>query len=548
MLKILEDILITDELQGRTPRASNLQAENQALRALAQQLVNQPQTMLQSLVDIALELCQAGTAGVSLLEVMPNGEEVFRWNVLAGILKQHVGAITPRNFSLCSICLDHGTPQLFSHPEPYFTYYQAAKTPVVEVLVLPITSENHALGTIWIMSHSDERHFDSEDVRVMTSLADFAAALLSNRLKTQELIAKNAQLEIEINNRKLSEAQAHESSERLRVIIENLPGGAVFVVDQNLRYLFAEGEALSEAGFKPEDLVGHTISEAMPPSLVPKYEALYRSCLAGESFEYEHNAHGRSYISRGTPISSENGEIDAVLAISYDISARKQAEETLAADFKDMQLLRELSTRLVTEDDIQTLYQEIMAVAITLTRASAGTVQILDEATQDLLLLATQGFERSFTNHFYRVNASSNTSCGRALTIGERTFVYFDMPQSEDPDGSMQMHVDAGYLSAQSTPLIARSGKRIGMISTHWRQHRQPSERELRFLDLLARQAADLIEQRQAEAALRESEAKYRSLFETMDEGFGRSYTSSIRGNRPSTVDNRVSFCIPFCN
>jgi signal transduction histidine kinase/ActR/RegA family two-component response regulator len=64
----------------------------------------------------------------------------------------------------------------------------------------------------------------------------------------------------------------------------------------------------------------------------------------------------------------------------------------------------------------------------------------------------------------------------------------------------MQIHVEAGFLSAQSTPLISRSGKLIGMVSTHWRTHHRPSERELQFLDLLARQAADLIEQRQAEA------------------------------------------------
>jgi signal transduction histidine kinase/ActR/RegA family two-component response regulator len=38
------------------------------------------------------------------------------------------------------------------------------------------------------------------------------------------------------------------------------------------------------------------------------------------------------------------------------------------------------------------------------------------------------------------------------------------------------------------------------MVSTHWRTHHRPTERELRFLDLLARQAADLIEQRQDEA------------------------------------------------
>jgi PAS domain S-box-containing protein len=179
---------------------------------------------------------------------------------------------------------------------------------------------------------------------------------------------------------------------------------------------------------------------------------------------------------------------------------RARAEAVVAADLQDTQLLRELGARLVTEGDIQTLYQEIMSAAIALTGADAGTVQILDAATQDLVLLATQGFERTMCDHFYRVNASSNTPCGIALRNRARSFVDFDAPQSEDPDGSMQMHVNAGYLCGQSTPLITRSGKLIGMVSTHWREHRRPSDRQLRFLDLLARQAADLIEQRQTAA------------------------------------------------
>jgi PAS domain S-box-containing protein len=183
---------------------------------------------------------------------------------------------------------------------------------------------------------------------------------------------------------------------------------------------------------------------------------------------------------------------------------RKQAEAAIAADLRDTQLLRELSARLATEENIQALYQEIMAVAIVLTQADAGTVQILDETTQDLVLLATQGIEQKMAEHFHRVNASSNTPCGIALRSGVRSFVDFDVPASEDPDGSMRLHVEGGLLSAQSTPLLSRSGKPIGMVSTHWRTHHQPGDRELRFLDLLARQAADLIEQRQDEAQRRQ--------------------------------------------
>jgi len=64
----------------------------------------------------------------------------------------------------------------------------------------------------------------------------------------------------------------------------------------------------------------------------------------------------------------------------------------------------------------------------------------------------------------------------------------------------------SGIRAVQSTPLVSRSGRLLGMISTHWREPHQPTERALRPLDVLARQAADLIERSQIEAALRESE------------------------------------------
>jgi GAF domain-containing protein len=62
------------------------------------------------------------------------------------------------------------------------------------------------------------------------------------------------------------------------------------------------------------------------------------------------------------------------------------------------------------------------------------------------------------------------------------------------------------YIRAvQSTPLLSFSGELLGTISTHWREPHQPAERALRRLDVLARQAADLIERSRTEAALRET-------------------------------------------
>ncbi|MEH2070191.1 MAG: ATP-binding protein [Nostoc sp.] len=251
--------------------------------------------------------------------------------------------------------------------------------------------------------------------------------------------------------------------------------------------------------------------------LCPEVPFIFISGSLGEELAIEAIKQGATdYVLKqrlGRLVPSVQRALQQAPELDKDATKRKQALSTIESDLKDTQLLHELSVRLVTEGDIQTLYQEIMAVAIALTRADAGTVQILDEATQELLLLATQGFEQNTIEHFYRVNANSNTPCGIALRNGERTFLDFDVPKSADPDGSMQMHLEAGYFSAQSTPLIARSGKPLGMVSTHWRKHHRPSDRQLRFLDLLARQAADLIEQRQAQQVIQESEALLQKAF-----------------------------------
>ncbi len=319
----LEDILITKELSLRSPRQTNLQAENEALRSLARQLVHKPEKILQSLVEMAIELCDAETAGVSLIETQPEGEEVVRWVAMAGTLAAQVGGCTPRNNSPCGVCLEQGSPVLFSHPERYFTYFQAANIPFVEALVLPLICEGQALGTIWIITHEEGRQFDGEDVRLMSGLADLTAvALLQHQQHTQVLKATNARLAAEESERKQAEARAE-------ALIANLPGGAAFVVDRELRYLLATGEALAMANFKPEDFIGQTIFEVLPPELAASYEPMYRQAIAGEPFEHEHQAHDRWYISRGTPMYDSNGGVYGVLVISYDITERKQAETAL---------------------------------------------------------------------------------------------------------------------------------------------------------------------------------------------------------------------------
>ncbi|MEA5599583.1 ATP-binding protein [Nostoc sp. UHCC 0252] len=174
----LDDILITQELSHRIPRATDLKEENDALHAIIGQLVERPQILLKSLVKIITQLCRAESAGVSLLEVTPNGENICRWFALAGMLEAYEQTPTPYSFSCCGLCLERQAPLLYSHPERYFTFLQNFEPTIAEILVVPLLIANQPLGTIWIVSHNQHRQFDREDLRLMTSFANFTATAL----------------------------------------------------------------------------------------------------------------------------------------------------------------------------------------------------------------------------------------------------------------------------------------------------------------------------------------------------------------------------------
>ncbi|MGG6293349.1 PAS domain S-box protein [Leptolyngbya sp. AN02str] len=284
------------------------------------------------------------------------------------------------------------------------------------------------------------------------------------------------------------------------------------------RYLEINSVFEEQTGLK--NVLGKRVRELVP-DLEPFWFEIYGTvALTGEPVHFVDHARAMGRWFEVNAFRIDEPHEHRVGLLFKDITKRKEAEAIVAADLRDTQLLRDLGERLSTEANIQSLYDEIVAAAIALTHAHAGAVQMWDDATQELVLLASQGFAPSLVEQFHRLDASSNTSCGQALRSGDRTIVDCGGVEQGKPDGALRLLVDAGYRCAQSTPLIARSGKLLGMVSTHWHESYQPSDRELRFLDLLARQAADLIEQRLAEQVLRQSEEKYRLLFTEMDEGY----------------------------
>jgi PAS domain S-box-containing protein len=173
--------------------------------------------------------------------------------------------------------------------------------------------------------------------------------------------------------------------------------------------------------------------------------------------------------------------------------------------------LQEISTLLIQEGDLEALHKRVLDAAINLMSADMGSMQRFYPEQHELQLLAWKGFHPYSAAFWERVHLESASASGAALSIGHRIMVP-DVEASDFMAGTIDLHAyrQSGIRAVQSTPLVSRSGRLLGMISTHWRKPHQPTERAFRLLDVLARQAADLIERTQVEAALRESEQRFR--------------------------------------
>ena len=115
-----------------------------------------------------------------------------------------------------------------------------------------------------------------------------------------------------------------------------------------------------------------------------------------------------------------------------------------------------------------------------------------------------------------RVEVGAGSTCSQALSDNERVVVA-DVEACDFMAGTQDLleYRRSGIRAVQSTPLRSRSGRPLGMLSTHWRTPHDPTEADFRFFDVLARQAADLIERSHAEEALRESEERFRLIANT---------------------------------
>ncbi|MGL5058813.1 MAG: PAS domain S-box protein, partial [Microcoleus sp.] len=271
---------------------------------------------------------------------------------------------------------------------------------------------------------------------------------------------------IEITDRKQA-AEALQKSEQLyRKLASNFPNGAVMLFDRELRYTLAEGKELAAVGLSKELMEGKTIWEVFPEEFCGAVEPNYRMALAGETVVTEFTYSDRHYLAYTLPVRNERQEITGGMLMTQNISDRKLAEEALRES-------EERYRRIV----------EIAAEGMWSIDASNNTT-FVNQKMSDMLgykieeMLGESLF--AFMDAEGMAIARSNLKRQR-LGMGEQYDFKF-----RRRDGS-----DLWAMVSAST-LFDKQGSYAGLFAM----------------------VADITDRKQAEAALQQSEAKFRSLYE----------------------------------
>lgn len=200
----------------------------------------------------------------------------------------------------------------------------------------------------------------------------------------------------DISERKQREQELRESERRYRTLAENFPNGGVFLLDRDLRFQLVSGAGFDPIETSPDDLIGNTIDEVEPFSaeVSDTLESVHTRALEGERVTTELTYEGHVYLLQAVPVRDHEGAVMQVLAITQDITERKEQERELKRQNDRLQQL----TRIIGHDLRNPL--NVVEGRLELAQADCNSEHLDQAATaldrsltlvNDLLTLAREG-------------------------------------------------------------------------------------------------------------------------------------------------------------
>ena len=140
----------------------------------------------------------------------------------------------------------------------------------------------------------------------------------------------------DITDRKLAEGLLRESRERFRNLTE-MTSDWIWEVDKNGFYTYVSPKIQDMLGYKPEEIIGETPFDLMPPAEAKRVSKNFNTIVASrepfdclENINLHKNGHPVVLETSGIPTFDADGAFRGYRGIDRDITKRKQVEKALS--------------------------------------------------------------------------------------------------------------------------------------------------------------------------------------------------------------------------
>jgi PAS domain S-box-containing protein len=285
----------------------------------------------------------------------------------------------------------------------------------------------------------------------------------------------------------------------LQALIDWLPDN-LWVKDVKSRFVISNKVTATRIGVAgPADLMGKTDLELLPQEIAKKFFAdeqeivrTGKPMIDMEEYVFDESGGKNWILTTKVPLRNDHNEIFGVAGISRDITERKLADA-----------LRDGQARILEMIAMNAPLADVLDRLVRLVESQLtgifGSVLLLDEDGARLRRGAAPSLPEAYVKAIGGVPVGPQAgSCGTAAYWREAVVVADVMTDPLWADYK-DLAAEHGLRSCWSTPILSQQGAVLGTFAMYSTTAREPTEAEMRLVDVATRIAGIAIERQRAE-------------------------------------------------